>query len=133
MSSAPRMVPSGIEIGAMATRFIRFCSVQMSLVALPDSAVPTAGNFDRRSSPNIALTFRSRASTLPDESRIATMSAFGLPPVRRLALIFSHCSNAAWRRPVSSDLSNTPTTACRCEKSATWFSKSVASRRATSP
>ena len=85
------------------------------------------------SSPYMALTFRSRASTLPDESIIATMSALGLPPVRSSALIFSHCSNAACRRLFSSDLSNTPTTAGRCENPATWLPNSMPSSWATSP
>ncbi len=89
-------------------------SVQMSLVASPRSAVPTAGYLDRRSSPYIALTFRSRAMTLPvgvdDRDDVGLARAARLQEaVELLALLEGGLRGA----PVSSVLSKTPTTAGR--------------------
>ncbi len=61
------------------------------------------------------------------------MSALRAPPVCKKPLSCSHCSNAAWRLPVSSDLEKTATTAGRRARPATRFANSSASSRAMSP
>ena len=62
-------------IGASATWVMRLSIGQTSLTGSPFSAWATAGNLPFRSSPNIALGFRSRAMMWPSAPRMATMAA----------------------------------------------------------
>ena len=115
-------------MGASATWVIRSSIDQTSLMGSPRSACDTAGNFAFRSSPHMALGFRSRATTFPSAPRMATMAAlrpsFCRPPFRA-----SHSMKAASRRAVSSSLSKTATMFFRLAISRAWMAASAARRR----